>query len=487
MKLIINNKTPYLNEYFFQTLLLLYFPGEKFPQNDEESPRSAYFELEEKDGGVFCSVVLKNENGSATSAAFAEPKTLLSFGGDMSAVANAAAGKAFISCGETLFGFRLPWGTLTGIRPAKRFLGFLEDGKSEETVKRIFENDYLVTAEKIRMCHEIAKKQAELLENITENECSVYVAVPFCPTRCDYCSFVSYSGQKLFSLIPQYVNRLIEDIKLTGELVKKSKMNLVSIYIGGGTPTTLSPEDIDRVLVALHESLDMTNVREFTLESGRPDTITPEKFEVAKKNGISRVSINPQTLNESVLKSIGRHHSVKQFFEAFELAKQFGFEINTDLIAGLPDDNFASFSSTLERVIDLDPDNITVHTMSIKNAATLRSENAYDAKGEDAKKCVSYAYDLLSRFGYSPYYLYRQKNTVGNAENCGYSKIGKECLYNIMTMEDRNTVFACGASALTKIVKNGRIERFAFPKYPFEYLERENNVFEKEILELLHS
>ena len=335
------------------------------------------------------------------------------------------------------------------------------------------------------MCLDIASRQREILRDVTENDCSLYVAIPFCPTRCDYCSFVSYSGPKLFALIPSYVEMLLEDVKLTSKLVEKSGMRLSSIYIGGGTPTTLEPKDIDRLLSTIRNHFDMMNVREFTLESGRPDTITAEKFDAAKSGGITRVSINPQTLNEDVLMNIGRHHSVKQFFEAYEIAKKYDFEINTDLIAGLPNDTYESFEKTLTDIIGLDPDNITVHTMSIKNAAALRSENLYDPKGEMAKKCVSFAYNELANNGYSPYYLYRQKNTVGNAENCGYSKKGKECLYNIMTMEDRNTVFACGASALTKIVIGGRIERFAFPKYPFEYLQRGNNIYETEILELL--
>lgn len=485
MKLTINNKTNYLNEYFFQTLILLYFQGEKFPKDSENEDKSTLFELEEHGGGVYCKVVVETSSKTETGEAFVTPEMLLGSEKDMSAAASASAGKAFLECGKKLFGFELPWGQLTGIRPAKRALGFLENGKSEEEVRKIFKNDYLTSDEKINMCLDIASRQREILSDVTENDCSLYVAIPFCPTRCDYCSFVSYSGPKLFALIPSYVEMLLEDVKLTSKLVEKSGMRLSSIYIGGGTPTTLEPKDIDRLLSTIRNHFDMTNVREFTLESGRPDTITAEKFDAAKSGGITRVSINPQTLNEDVLMNIGRHHSVKQFFEAYEIAKKYDFEINTDLIAGLPNDTYESFEKTLTDIIGLDPDNITVHTMSIKNAAALRSENLYDPKGEMAKKCVSFAYNELANNGYSPYYLYRQKNTVGNAENCGYSKKGKECLYNIMTMEDRNTVFACGASALTKIVIGGRIERFAFPKYPFEYLQRGNNIYETEILELL--
>lgn len=485
MKLIINNKTNYLNDYFFQTLILLYFQGEKFPKDSINEDKSVIFDLEERDGGVHCRVCVIAMERTETGEAFITPEMLLGSENDMSAVANAAAGKAFLECGKKLFGFELPWGQLTGIRPAKRALGFLENGATESEVKEIFKNDYSVSDEKINMCLDIATRQREILTDVTENDCSLYVAIPFCPTRCDYCSFVSYSGPKLFSLIPSYVDMLLEDVKLTASLVKKSGMRLTSVYIGGGTPTTLDPLDITRLLKTINESFDMSRVREYTLESGRPDTITHEKFDAAKSCGITRVSINPQTLNEQVLMNIGRHHTVKQFFEAYEIAKKYDFEINTDLIAGLPNDTFESFEKTLSDIIALDPDNITVHTMSIKNAAALRSENLYDPKGEMAKKCVSFAYNELAKNKYSPYYLYRQKNTVGNAENCGYSKKGKECLYNIMTMEDRNTVFACGASALTKIVIGGRIERFAFPKYPFEYLQRGNNIFENEILEIL--
>lgn len=486
MKLTVNNKTEYLNEYFFQTLLLLYFQGEKFPKDNILEDKSATFELEERNGGVWCCLTIETATKKEKAEAFVTPSMLLGADNDMSGAASVAAGRAFLECGRRLFGFELPWGQLTGIRPAKRALGFLEKGKTEEEVRQIFKNDYSASEEKIRMCLDIASRQREILRDITENDCSLYVAIPFCPTRCDYCSFVSYSGPKLFSLIPAYMDMLVEDIKLTADLVKKSGMRLSSIYIGGGTPTTLEPNDIDRLLTTINENFDMTNVREYTLESGRPDTITEDKFVAAKRCGITRVSINPQTLNEKVLQNIGRHHTVKQFFEAYDVAKKFDFEINTDLIAGLPEDTFDSFENTLDDIIKLDPDNITVHTMSIKNAAALRSENLYDPKGEMAKKCVSFAYNELAKNGYAPYYLYRQKNTVGNAENCGYSKKGKECLYNIMTMEDRNTVFACGASALTKIVTGGRIERFAFPKYPFEYLQRGHNIYEKEILEIIN-
>ena len=310
------------------------------------------------------------------------------------------------------------------------------------------------------------------------NTCSVYISIPFCPSRCTYCSFISYATPKLFSLIPNYVIRLVDDIKSTFDEIKRNGYKVLSVYIGGGTPTVLTKEQLDTVLSAISSSIDVTKLLEFTLEGGRPDTITEEKLNVAKKHGITRISVNPQTLNDEVLTSIGRRHKVEDFLKAYELVKgsNIGF-INTDLIAGLEADTFESFKSTIDKIIELSPHNVTVHSFSVKKSAQIlrENENIYDNSSIDAIKSVDYAYEALTSNGYVPYYMYRQKNTVSDLENVGYAKPGTFGIYNVLMMSDCHTVYGIGAGATTKLVKNNNgileINRIFSPKYPYEYLQ----------------
>ncbi|MBR5277951.1 MAG: radical SAM protein, partial [Clostridia bacterium] len=265
------------------------------------------------------------------------------------------------------------------------------------------------------------------------------------------------------------------DIKNTGEMIKALGMNLRAVYIGGGTPSILDPQQINALLDCINQSVNITDATEYTFEAGRPDTVTKEKLLAVKENGVKRISINPQTTNDQVLLNIGRKHTVQQFFNAAETAFSVGFDtLNADLIAGLPGDTKESFTKSLEDVINLGFSNITVHTLSIKNAANMRfmGDGYYDPMGAFARECVSYAHNRLAASNYKPYYLYRQKNTVGNAENTGYSLPNKENLYNVLMMEEHSTVFACGAGAITKLVSPNRDEilRHPFPKYPYEYL-----------------
>ncbi len=386
-----------------------------------------------------------------------------------------AVGKAFLEAGRRLFGFELPWGYIIGLRPVKRAKFYLDKGYSAEEVISLFHRDYEVSVEKSNLSVETAIIQQKMLEGIKPNDCGLYVSIPFCPTRCDYCSFVSYSNQRLFSLIPEYLEKLMQDIRTTGETIKRLGMNLRSVYIGGGTPSILEPIQINKLLSCINESVEIGNDTEYTFEAGRPDTVTMEKLLAVKANGVRRISINPQTTNDKVLENIGRKHTAKQFFDASDIAFSVGFDtLNSDLIAGLPGDTEESFQKSLEDVIGLGFSNITVHTLSIKNAAAMRfmGDGFYDPQGSFARDCVSYAHRRLKDGGYSPYYLYRQKNTVGNAENTGYSVAGKENLYNVLMMEEHSTVFACGAGAITKLVspKRDEILRHPFPKYPYEYL-----------------
>lgn len=481
MKLEIDNRTGYLNDYYFQTLCLLYFPGEKFREGFPSDNYACFYleELSREDHIVSARVVLASGDNRAEGAFSGAYEPTIPINDEFYAMN--AVGKAFLEAGRKLFGFGLPWGYITGLRPVKRAKYYLDRGHSPEEVIELFTRDYDVSLEKADLSVETALVQQKMLEDIAPDDCGLYVSIPFCPTRCDYCSFVSYSNQKLFDLIPEYLEKLMSDIRQTGEMISALGMRLRSIYIGGGTPSILEPEQITRLLSCINESVYISGNTEYTFEAGRPDTVTVEKLRAVKACGVERISINPQTTSDHVLEQIGRKHSSKQFFEAAEAALSFGFKsINADLIAGLPGDTDERFSKSLEDVIGLGFSNVTVHTLSIKNAANIRfsGDGYYDPQGDFARKSVSYARSRLNAAGYKPYYLYRQKNTVGNAENTGYTLQGRENLYNVIMMEEHSTVFACGAGSITKLVspKRDEILRHAFPKYPFEYLRDDKSL-----------
>lgn len=479
MKLVIDNRTGYLNDYYFQTLCLLYFPGEKFKEGFE-SENYAYFYLEETEKRIITARVTLGSGKLSAEGYFSGAYTpSIPMNDDFYAMN--ALGKAFLEAGTRLFGFGLPWGYITGLRPVKRAKYYLDRGYTAEQVITLFNRDYDVSMEKSTLSVETALLQQKMLDTVKPNDCGLYVSIPFCPTRCDYCSFVSYSNQKLFALIPEYLEKLMRDIRETGEMIKRLGMSLRAIYIGGGTPSILDEYQIDRLLKCINSSVEINNNTEYTFEAGRPDTVTAEKLRAVRANGVKRISINPQTTSDHVLERIGRKHSAKQFFDAAEIAKNIGFDcINADLIAALPGDTEVSFRQSLEDVIGLGFENITVHTLSIKNAANIRfiDNGYYDPEGDFARASVEYARARLGSAGYAPYYLYRQKNTVGNAENTGYTLKDKENLYNVLMMEEHSTVFACGAGSITKLVSPDRddILRHAFQKYPFEYLREEKTL-----------
>ena len=478
MELFIDNRTEYLNDYYFQTLCLLYFPGEKFGAGREDGNKASFLLCEKEHGfkkSFYCEVTLVSD-GKTVKSSFDSLNYVPSIPMDDSFQVMNALGKAFLDAGEKLFGFSLPWGYLTGLRPVKRAKYYLDRGYTDEEVISLFVKDYNVFEQKAKLSVETARKEGKMLSDLRGNDCGVYVSIPFCPTRCEYCSFVSYSNEKLFSLIPDYLVSLMRDIRDTGKLIKDLNMNLRAVYIGGGTPSILDARQIKELLSCINESLCIGPDTEFSFEGGRPDTLDYEKLSVIKESGVGRISINTQSTNDKVLERIGRKHTAKQFFDAVDCAKKVGIKcMNTDLIAGLPGDSFESFVKSLESMTELGFENITVHALSIKNASSMRftEEGCYDAQGDLARRSVLYAYNRLREADYAPYYLYRQKNTVGSAENTGYSVDGQENLYNVLMMEECSTVFACGAGAITKLVspKGDSIERIAHPKYPFEYLK----------------
>ena len=364
----------------------------------------------------------------------------------------------------------LPWGILTGVRPVK-VLSRLTDAQALQSL--------LVSGRKLRLARQIQQVQKPLEESIPVNSFSLYVSIPFCPTRCSYCSFVSHSVGQAAARLDEYLERMREELKQLATISRHLGLVPDTIYFGGGTPTVLSAEQLKRLLSAL-EWFDLSKVREFTVEAGRPDTITVEKLETIKAAGAERISVNPQTMNDEVLKVIGRAHDSAQTEQAFLMAREIGFKvINMDLIAGLPTDTFESFAASLDAVCGLSPENITVHSLSLKRAASLFRSGAENTAGT-AEKMIDYAHQRLAECGYIPYYLYRQKNTADNQENTGYAKPGCESLYNTYIMEELQTILAVGAGASTKLVdrKTGRIKRITNHKYPYEYLDRFDDILE---------
>lgn len=379
-------------------------------------------------------------------------------------------------CFEELTGYRSPWGILTGVRPAK-LIGKLISADGEEAAVDYFKNELLVSDKKTRLCLDCYKKEEEIISESTDDSFSLYISVPFCPGRCSYCSFVSHSVEQAKKLIPQYVSLLCKELKYTAELAGKCGLKLKTVYIGGGTPTTLSAEQLTEVMETVKANFDISNVSEYTVEAGRPDTVTEEKLLAIKNGGATRISINPQTMNDEVLRAIGRRHTVEETVNAFKLARKCGFDnINMDLIAGLDGDTYASFCNSVDELIALNPENITVHSLSLKRASNLSGiGKVFDGeKGTDAEKMVDYSFEKLSQNGIKPYYMYRQSKTVGNLENVGYAKNGFEGKYNVYIMDETHTILACGASAVTKLREPGGpfIDRIFNFKYPYEYISQ---------------
>ncbi len=364
------------------------------------------------------------------------------------------------------------WGLLTGIRPAKLYSRLIDE-MGVSSAEDYLENKLLVSKEKLELCRKAHIGEEKIISLNTADSFSLYISVPFCPSRCSYCSFVSHSVQQAAKLIDIYVEKLCEELTLTSNIVKELGLKLKTVYVGGGTPTTLSASQLSRILNLVKKEFDCSHLRELTVEAGRPDTITEEKLLALKNCGVDRISINPQTMNDNVLKIIGRNHTVKQTVESFLLARKLGFDnINMDLIAGLPGDTLESFKKTVDSVVELRPDSVTVHTLSLKRAAFL--DKTAGSESETAADMVNYAYNTLNDSSILPYYMYRQSKTVGNLENVGYSIAGKECLYNVYIMDETHTIIACGASAVTKLRQpyGNYIERIFNYKYPYEYINQ---------------
>ena len=398
-----------------------------------------------------------------------------------------ACTRSFCECARQIRSVNLPWGVMCGIRPAKNVREFKESGLNNEQIFRSLKNIYDVSDEKAELAMRVAKNEEQLLSRIGKNSVSIYIGIPFCPTRCLYCSFVSTDISVSGKYMDEFVEKLLLEIDKTAEIIGKMGAYVENIYIGGGTPTTLSAQMLTKIFDRLHTHFDFNLIKEFTLEAGRVDTITREKLLAAKMGGVDRISINPQTMNNETLRRVRRSHDDKMIIECFKEARELGFNnINMDLIAGLPGETPEMFKSSLDRITELDPENITVHSMCVKRAANLRRTETVLAEAEVMNEMLSYTQEMMKKTGREPYYMYRQKNISGNLENVGYAKPGTMSTYNINIMEEKQTIIALGGGGSTKVVSSGRIERIFNFKDPLEYIRRFDEILKKkdEILKI---
>lgn len=365
------------------------------------------------------------------------------------------------------------WGALTGVRPGKLMTELLHTAGSPRKALREFQSVYDVSPERARLCLDTAYATEAAAGILDAQDVGLYVGIPFCPTRCDYCSFVSQSVEKSMQLIPPFLDALDQEICAAAEAVKAAGLRIITVYFGGGTPTTLSASQLDLLLKKLSLQFDLSAVREFTVEAGRPDTITREKLQVLHSYGVTRVSVNPQTMSDAVLREIGRKHTAADVLNALSLVRETGsFDINMDLIAGLTGDSLDGFRSTLDTVLDLRPENITVHTLSRKKGSRVTKEQKRVPAADEVAAMLDYGMDQLRKAGYIPYYLYRQKNMSGGFENVGWTLPGHENLYNICIMEELCSILALGGGGSTKLIRpgNGKNIRLMAPKYSYEYI-----------------
>ncbi len=376
------------------------------------------------------------------------------------------------------------WGMLTGIHPIK-LLRQLAGRYGEAEAERLFREKYFVSEEKAALAARTLREQAPVVADVGENDFSLYISVPFCPTRCAYCSFVSQSVEKTRKQIPEYHALLMREIEATASCAKELGLVLRSVYVGGGTPTTFSAEQLAEMIRTVRSSFDLSRCTEFTVEAGRPDTIDRAKLEALLAGGVTRISINPQTLQDDVLQNIGRRHTAQEVVEAFRLAREIGFtNINMDLIVGLPGDTFESFCDTIEKVLALDPENVTVHSLALKRSSRITQSGEVNRAHADAAladRMMAYAERRLTEHGFAPYYLYRQKGMAGNLENTGWAKPGFVCAYNIFTMDETETVLACGAGGVSKLKDpySEDLTRIFNFKYSYEYITRYEEILER--------
>ncbi len=373
------------------------------------------------------------------------------------------------------------WGALTGVRPSKVAAKYINRGMSLEEAATFMQEDYFVSPDRAYLAAKCAERAEKMAKNTGRLDMSLYAGIPFCASRCRYCSFVSHSIEKARHLVSPYLKRLSSELSGIAEASHDAGLKLRSVYIGGGTPTSLSNDELRFVLECVSKSFDIKNADEYTVEGGRPDTLSIDKIRTIRDCGATRISVNPQTMNDEILRQMDRRHTAEDVVRAIRDVRSIGgLVINTDLIAGLPNDNFSSFKNSVDRILEMAPENITVHTLAIKKGSELHRENYILPDGDETARMVEYAMKTLESAGYAPYYLYRQKYMSGNLENVGYSKPGYESDYNNYIMDELHTIVSAGAGGVTKLIdrEKEKVERIFNPKYPYEY----NNAYEKTAL-----
>lgn len=373
------------------------------------------------------------------------------------------------------------WGALAGVRPTKITTKHILDGGTPKSADQLMKNVYFVTKPRRELAVDCSVSTVKAAQLLLPTDLSLYVGIPFCPTRCTYCSFVSRTIGKKTELLNPYLEALLKEIETTGTLLRNSGRQVRSIYIGGGTPSTLTASQMAVLLDAIHAHFDLSRCIEFTVEGGRPDTLDAEKLKVIRAHGADRMSINPQTMVDSVLRACGRPHKGADILRAYQQALDAGFtDINMDLIAGLPTDTVEGFCSSLDQVAALNPSNITVHTLALKKGADLFEKRESLPSAEEVTRMVAYAGEKLRALGYKPYYLYRQKYMSGSFENVGWSRDGRDCLYNIYMMEELHTILSLGGGGMNKVnLPDGSLRRFHNPKFPEQYIEMINTVLQQ--------
>lgn len=467
-------------KYAAEQIMLTQFPGERPEYPDTPAPKRADME----ENSAVLKITRSGRGARATATICRGGKTARSFA---SAGAEEPCDKlgedralqrilksAFYRAAVKLTGTRSQWGSLTGIRPGKIAARLIKGGMTDKETVRYMMREYDASPARAKLCVDAAKAGIDAERTLRERDIALYIGIPFCPTRCAYCSFVSIGVERSFALIDPFLDALYREIDAVSRIVNDLNLNVVSVYIGGGTPTTLDETQLDALLKKLAGAFDLSSVRDYTVEAGRPDTITAEKMAALYENGVGRVSINPQTMRDDVLRAIGRKHTAADIVTAVRTARDAKMGIiNMDLIAGLPEDTVSGFKYTLDAVLELRPENVTVHTLALKKGSRITLEKTAIPGAEEVEDMLSYAQDRLTKSEFSPYYLYRQKFTAGGFENTGWSKKGYENLYNICIMEELRSIIALGGGGSTKLVdpKTGRIERVFNAKYPLEYIE----------------
>ena len=483
----------YLNghdcRYAAEQMLLTLFPGEhpEYPEGKPSGDRAelSYFEGKKR-GTAVCRLVREGRSFRGR-AAFEHSRApdALSRARLMQRVVALSFYRAARASGVE----KPVWGALTGIRPGKLMSKLLQEGLSDRAALSKFTHDYDADTSRAKLCLHTAHAGLETEAALEPRDICLYIGIPFCPTRCAYCSFVSLSVEKSMKRIPEYLAALDREIDETAAVVKKLGLRPIAVYMGGGTPTTLSPSQLDRLCAKLENTFDFSSVREYTVEAGRPDTITHEKLEALKRHGVTRVSVNPQTMDDRVLAAIGRKHTAADVLTALRAVRETGgFLVNMDLIAGLPADTPEGFQKTLKTVLLLAPENVTVHTLALKKGSGIMREDTPLPPPGDVGEMITAADEALFQAGYLPYYLYRQKYMSGGFENVGWQKDGTESLYNICIMEELCSIIALGGGGSTKLcMGNGRIERLFDPKYPAEYIGNIEKVLadKRKIVQLL--